>query len=183
MQEQQLTSIIQLPCNPALWELALVGNRRTGQVLSHTGGVDHDRARRQRLHQAIVKTGIGVAVVLKFDVRRQGISHGPQDIEPGLRPIDDDHASSPVGGILSARQMHEERRRRSPRSGVGTCADFSRYAACRAELLTAAREFRVAAGDPAFCARTAFLRAGSARWAIGDGRGGAFLSQWAFPLL
>jgi hypothetical protein len=38
-------------------------------------------------------------------------------------------------------------------SGVGTCADFRRYAACRAALLTALREFRVAAGDPALCAR------------------------------
>src|SRR5712692_9569670 len=34
---------------------------------------------------------------------------------------------------------------------------FRRYAACRAALLTAVREFRVASGDPAVCARTAFL--------------------------
>src|SRR5712692_251712 len=36
--------------------------------------------------------------------------------------------------------------------------DFRRYAACRAALLTAVREFRVASGDPALCVRAAFLR-------------------------
>jgi hypothetical protein len=51
----------------------------------------------------------------------------------------------------------------------------------RCRLLTAVREFRVAAGDPAFCARTAFLRAGVCKMGDWGWKRRGFFQPVGFP--
>ena len=125
----QFATVVEFPGDAAGGKVSGSGDRRTGAVLAHARGVDHEAARWHAAHQCVVAHWILVADGLKVDVCPHFVHHRAQLGEASRRAVDDHESVGAVAGVRLVNQVQ----------GDGGCR-----AACAKAQHLAARARKVA---------------------------------------
>ena len=104
-QEDEIAAIVQLPGEAAFGKDARIGDGGAGRILAEAGGVDHERARLQPRHDAVVVLGRRREHVFHRHAEAEGLVDAAKRIEPRLAAVRHDDPRRAVVAALRPRQV------------------------------------------------------------------------------